>query len=114
MEQDSDYQNSWDINQQQAVELDHDNLNTPNDVEMDKEDWNDYRFMCSLENTQICNNTQFEIMPEIGEVDNECLPFLNMPRSSYKSLSDYSLDYYLQWKYRASPDAEYPTNVWMH
>jgi len=56
------------------------------------------------EDSQICNGPYYEFEQELEEEDsNTLLPFLNQPRSSYKSLLDYRLECYLQWRYQACP-----------
>lgn len=48
------------------------------------------------ENTQIADSTHFEIDGEFGDCYNSPLPFLNMPRTTYKSMLDFNLECYLQ------------------
>lgn len=48
------------------------------------------------ENTQIADSIHFEIDNEFGDCYLSPLPFLNMPRTTYKSMLDFNLECYLQ------------------
>lgn len=89
------YQN---ISQQETVE-------TPQASVEPKDPKMDYVFDFDFigESTQICGDNHYDLLEEFEHEQNEDLPFLNIPRASYKSMLDFRLECYMQWKYRANP-----------
>ena len=55
------------------------------------------------EGSQIWSSQIYDLDDEFDDESNCSLPFLNQPRTTYKSLLDYDLEYYLQSRYHAGP-----------
>ena len=107
----------WNDDEEEIDEqVNHEKQQLVTDVSMkdqDEPDTLEERSQHSLENTQIWDQSIMDFDDQIGNPVDENLPFLNVPRQCYKSLLDYKLDYYLQWKYQASPSFEYQNHLWM-
>lgn len=60
-------------------------------------------FDCYDDSTVIGNPNDLDAIDEMIDGPEGGLSFLNQPRSRYRSMLDFRLECYLQWKYRACP-----------